>query len=206
MATIVKLPSGGYVNLDLAWHAFDGGGRLVIDNTTECIWQQPEVEGGEADAAAIRAALDLEDARRRNPAPSPTFILPAPDPWTNQPTYSGTAETLVPDMSHDLRIDAPWRSAPPEEGPKVTCKVCHRWESLDHARTHDWGYTADHGWVCYLCRTNRRQAAARPRKARLARATGQAAETPQGTSPDCGGPVRNVWDEDGNLDVGGEGA
>jgi hypothetical protein len=172
MATIVKLPSGSYVNLDLAWHAFDGGGRLVIDNTTECIWQQPEVEGGEADAAAIRAALDLEDAKRRAAAdPSPTFSAPAPD------------------MSHDLRIDAPWRSAPPEEGPKVTCAVCQRWESLDHARTHDWGYTADHGWVCYLCRTNRRQAAARPRKARLARATGQAAETLAGAGIDTSGEL-----------------
>jgi len=183
MATIVKLPSGRYVNMD----------NLICTDDEACLvahcvdGQDYNWDGD--DAAAIIAALDAEDAKRRAAAdPSPTFSAPAPD------------------MSHDLRIDAPWRSAPPEEGPKVTCQGCHRWESLDHARTHDWGYTADHGWVCYLCRTNRRQAAARPRKARLARATGQAAETPQGTSPDCGGPVRNVWDEGGNLDVGGEGA
>ena len=185
MATIVKLPSSGWINLDTIAGASVVKGRLLLGRPdgSESLARTLE------DDAAIIAALDAEDAKRRAAAdPSPTFSAPAPD------------------MSHDLRIDAPWRSAPPEEGPKVTCRICQRWESLAHAQSHDWGYTAEHGWVCYLCRTNRRQAAARPRKARLARATGQAAETPQGTSPDCGGPVRNVWDEGGNLDVGGEGA
>ena len=102
MATIVKLPSGRYVNMD----------NLICTDDEACLvahcvdGQDYNWDGD--DAAAIIAALDAEDAKRRAAAdPLPTFSAPAPD------------------MSHDLRIGAPWRSAPPEEGPKVTCAEEH---------------------------------------------------------------------------------
>jgi hypothetical protein len=104
MVTIMKLPSGGWINLDTISGACVVKGRLLLG------WS----DGSESpprtleDEAAIIAALDAEDAKRRAAAdPSPTFSAPAPD------------------MSHDLRIDAPWRSAPPEEGPKVPCAEEH---------------------------------------------------------------------------------
>jgi hypothetical protein len=129
MATIVKLPSGGYINLDLLWHAFEGDGRLMIDSTEECIWQERGTEEDKADAIALLAALDAEDAKRRNPL-------------IHVPFAPGTYLT-----EHPCPMPA-YEQRPIPQGP--------------------------------------------------------ASPTPQGTSPDCGGPVRNVWDKDGNLDVGGE--
>ena len=156
MATIVKLPSSGWINLDTIAGASVVKGRLLLGRPdgSESLARTLE------DDAAIIAALDAEDAKRKAAAdPAPTFSAPAPD------------------MSHDLRINAPWRSAPPEEGPKVTCRICQRWESLAHAQSHGWEYTAEHGWECYLCSGERVRAATRERRPRLARATGQAAET-----------------------------